>query len=159
MIDSSDQDLKDGKYEVELNICTTHQSNINIMEESNPASREDQSGKGSVIKHNDHHSENLKFVTRALKEITVEKRRGSCKKYRQQFLTILKESFEIKRGSAPVVTKSCKSNEGYHPDFSHILLNESRQNFEMRPLSKCTATQLGQYLVYLIAKEQSNRSL
>ncbi len=159
MVDSSKKNLKDEKYEVDLNLSTLYQSDINTMEASNSASSENQNGKESTKKQNDRHSENLKFVIRALNEMTVEKKRGSCKEYRQKFLTMLKESFDIKRGSVPLVTLSCKSNENYHADFSHILLNESRENFEMRPLSKCTATQLGQYLVYLIAKEQSKRGL
>jgi len=73
-------------------------------------------------------SKMLHLVRQGLEEIEA-KRRGACQEYTQKFRYLLKEQFDLSRGRIAVST-----DEG------------------TRPLSRCTAAQLGQYLESLLLK-------
>ncbi len=75
--------------------------------------------------------------------------RGSCKKYKPIFREILSK-FGVKRGRAIVLTKESRKARANN---IHALDKASKGDLSYRPLSKCTAEQLGLYVAYLLHKE------
>ena len=84
-------------------------------------------------------------VTNGLNQI-FSKKLGSCRKYRKIFLSMLRE-YGIKRGTALVLTKDGKKELSKSVD---VLINAPSSSLTTRALSRCTAEQLGQYLIYLL---------
>lgn len=75
------------------------------------------------------------------------KKRGACKKYRLIFREFLKKKGVIK-GRALVMTEKV--------DDIYAVANASEQKLITRPLSRCTAAQLGLYLVSLLERKSEN---
>ena len=90
----------------------------------------------------------LDIVETGLREMVLERRRGSTKKYAPIFRGFLSSFFDIKRGSALVFASGAKS--GQTQDASpRALLDAAESDLTKKPLAKCTAVQLGHYVAYL----------
>lgn len=92
-------------------------------------------------------TELLETVTSCLKEV-FQKKRGSQGKYKTHFRGILHEH-NCKRGTAIVLTLDGQEKIGQAVD---ALVHAPSEYLTTRPLSQCTAEQLGLYLVFLLLK-------
>ena len=77
------------------------------------------------------------------------KERGSCKKYRPIFREMLRKK-GIHRGSAFVLTAQARKERAHNVN---LLVNASKSQLKTRPLSRCTAEELGLYLAYLLISD------
>ena len=84
-------------------------------------------------------------------ELIFNKKRGACKKYRPIFREFLSKKGIIK-GRALVMAKEEKVDNIY------AVANASDAELITRPLSRCTAKQLGLYLVSLLKKRSGGNS-
>jgi len=91
----------------------------------------------------------LNEVLHGLDEIFARKR-GSRGKYKVEFRCLLKE-FGINRGSALILTTS---GEKQFEKMATALVSIPDHFVTTRPLSRCTAEQLGLYFVYLLHQEE-----
>jgi superfamily I DNA/RNA helicase len=91
----------------------------------------------------------LESVTSCLYEV-FQKKRGCQGKYKAHFRSILYDH-NCKRGSAIVLTQDGREKIGQAVD---ALVHAPSDYLTTRPLSQCTAEQLGLYLVYLLLKTQ-----
>ena len=89
----------------------------------------------------------LESVTSCLNEV-FQKKRGCQGKYKAQFRNILHEH-NCRRGSAIVLTQDGQEKIGQAVD---ALVHAPSEHLTTRPLSQCTAEQLGLYLVFLLLK-------
>ncbi|KAL7547693.1 hypothetical protein ACHAWF_010974 [Thalassiosira exigua] len=89
----------------------------------------------------------LEIIETGLKDIVVLRQKGASKKYVLVFKEMLASFFQIRRGSALVFQdKKRQARNGS----VHAMVEEPAHELVKRPLGKCTATQLGHYLAYLI---------
>ena len=105
-------------------------------------------GKDSAVSANDGMIALLNEVLYGLDEIFARKR-GSRGKYKKEFRSWLKE-FGITRGSALVLTAH---GEKQFEKMTYALISIPDHFITTRPLSRCTAEQLGLYIVYLLHQE------
>lgn len=93
----------------------------------------------------------LEIVEDGLKDIIVYRKNGASKKYTPIFKQMMASFFQIKRGNALVFASGAKSKQSQNESI-YALIEASPDDLEKKPLGKCTATQLGHYLAYLILK-------
>lgn len=99
----------------------------------------------------------IEIIQAGLKAIIVLGKKGSSKKFSSIFKEMLASFFQIRRGNA-LVFKSGARSEQTQNESVYALLNASVDDLMKRPLSKCSATQLGHYLAYLIIKPSNSAS-
>jgi len=108
----------------------------------------EKNAKESAVSANDGMIALLNEVLYGLDEIFARKR-GSRGKYKKEFRSWLKE-FGITRGSALVLTAN---GEKQFEKMTYALISIPDHFITTRPLSRCTAEQLGLYIVYLLHQE------
>ena len=91
------------------------------------------------------------IIEDGLNDIVVLRKTGASKKYTPIFKEMLASLFQIERGSALVFASGAKSKQTQNAS-AHALVEASADELVKKPLGKCTATQLGHYLGYLILK-------
>jgi len=99
------------------------------------------------------HEESLKMIEGGLKDIIVLRKKGASKKYTPIFKGMLTSFFQIRRGNALVFKQGAKSKQ--KNECVRALVDAEADELVKRPLGKCTATQLGHYVAYLILKDYS----
>ena len=88
--------------------------------------------------------------------IVALRQKGSSKKYScPVFRELLSALFQIVRGNALVFASGAKSLQPQNAEFD-ALVKTFPDDLIKKPLSKCTATQLGHYLAYLILCSGTN---
>ena len=88
-------------------------------------------------------------VTTGLNKI-FNRKWGACRKYREKFRSILRD-YGITRGTALVLTQDGKEALDRTVD---VLVKAPASFITTRPLSRCTAEQLGLYLIYLLEEDE-----
>ena len=94
----------------------------------------------------------LEVVEYGLREIVVDKKKGASKKYTPIFKQMLASFFQVKRGHALVFSSGTKSKQTQNESVLALVM-ASGNDLEKKPLSRCTAIQLGHYLGYLILRD------
>ncbi len=95
----------------------------------------------------------LDTIEIGLHEIIVLRSNGASKKYTRIFKEMLASLLEIRKGNALVFKSGAKQAKN---ESVRALVNVAAENLEKKPLSRCTATQLGHYLAYLLIGLESN---
>ncbi|KAL3800403.1 hypothetical protein ACHAW5_009081 [Stephanodiscus triporus] len=97
----------------------------------------------------------IEIIEAGLRDIIVLGKKGSSKKFSSIFKEMLASCFQIRRGNALVFKSGAKSKQTQNESV-YALVEASVDDLMMRPLGKCSATQLGHYLAYLMIKSTSN---
>ena len=97
----------------------------------------------------------IEIIEAGLKDIIVLGKKGSSKKFGSIFKEMLASFYQIRRGNALVFKSGARSDQTQNESV-YALLKASVDDLVMRPLGRCSATQLGHYLAYLILKPASN---
>ncbi|KAL7541819.1 hypothetical protein ACHAXR_012553, partial [Thalassiosira sp. AJA248-18] len=95
------------------------------------------------------HKESLDVIANGLRDIVVHRKKGASKKYSPIFKEMLATLFQLRRGNALVFAFGTKSTQTRNESVN-ALVEASADDLVKKPLGKCTATQLGHYLAYLI---------
>jgi len=136
-------------------------SSFNTKNDAGPISTTDQCQSSSQTissKPLNHHQkqkqQHLKMIESALQDIIVHRVSGCCTIYKKKFRDVLKTIFYIERGTALVLsnTKEIGAYQMTKKAEVDALLKVPIDSLSKRPLSQCTAMQLGHYLAYLILK-------
>lgn len=104
------------------------------------------------------HKETLEIIKDSLKDIVVLRKKAASQYYRPVFRKMLDSLFPHhggRGGTALVFTSRARSVQNQNESV-YALLEMSGNELITRPLSKCTATQLGHYLDYLILKSETS---
>ena len=105
--------------------------------------------KPNIKSEKDHCDKNEMFETVQVGLNSIfSKTRGACKKYRPLFREFLREKGIIK-GRAPVMTAKAQKER---VNDIYALANATENQITTRPLSRCTAQEMGLYLVSLLKK-------
>ncbi|EJK54972.1 hypothetical protein THAOC_25357 [Thalassiosira oceanica] len=91
----------------------------------------------------------LEVVETGLREMVLERRRGSTKKYAPIFRGLLSSFFDVRRGSALVFASGARSGQTLDAS-PRALLDAAASDLTRKPLARCTAVQLGHYVAYLL---------
>mmetsp|Transcript_29407 Transcript_29407/g.60113 ORF Transcript_29407/g.60113 Transcript_29407/m.60113 type:complete len:88 (-) Transcript_29407:223-486(-) len=76
------------------------------------------------------------------------RKRGACEMYKGVFCNILKDELGIHRGSALILADNIKGwKKSARVD---AIIHVPHSSLISKPISKCTAKQLGQYIAYII---------
>lgn len=97
----------------------------------------------------------LEIVADGLRDIVALRMKGASKKYSPIFKEMLASFFHIRRGKALVFAAGAKSKQTKNESVD-ALVKASPDELTKRPLAKCTATQLGHYLAYLVLTEKED---
>ena len=103
----------------------------------------------SQPKPNSSHKETLEIIEDGLNDIVVLRKKGASKYFSPVFKDMLASLFQLRRGNALVFRSGAKSKDTQNESV-HALVEALAGELVKRPLSRCTATQLGHYLAYLI---------
>jgi len=91
----------------------------------------------------------LEIAREGLASIIIHREKGASKRYTPIFKEKLSRVFKIHRGNALILSSSSSNNQSQ--DASVDLLTKALpEDLERKPLSKCTATQLGHFLAYIV---------
>jgi len=103
--------------------------------------------------------EPLQIVEDGLNDIIVLRKKGACKQYSPVFKELLLSLFRLRRGTALVFASGARSEQTRNASV-HALVEASSEDLVTKPLGRCTATQLGHYLAYLIltSDHEENKS-
>ncbi len=124
-------------------VKVTH-TGVDSAKETSPSSKNEGNADAAVFKL-------LLEIKSGLNQIRG-RERGACKKYYKIFRAVLKE-FGIPRGSAIVLTKEGRKRKELSQAMD-ALARAPDEDLTTRPLSRCTAEQLGLYLVHLLEYER-----
>jgi superfamily I DNA/RNA helicase len=114
------------------------QDNANLSTEYVKLPDNDEDLKKDEVFETLHHGMNMIF----------NRKRGACKQYKPIFRNMLKDQ-GISRGRIQVLKREYSSKE---LKCIHALVNAPSDNIATRPISRCTAKQLGLYLFALLSK-------
>jgi len=97
----------------------------------------------------------LDIVAEGLREIVGLRKKGASKKYTPIFKEMLASFFQIRRGKALVFKSDARSKQTQNESV-YALVEASSDDLMKKPLGKCTATQLGHYLAYLVLSKKED---
>jgi len=97
----------------------------------------------------------LDIVAEGLRDIVGLRKKGASKKYTPIFKEMLASFFQIKRGKA-LVFKSDARGKQTQNESVYALIEAKPDDLMKKPLGKCTATQLGHYLAYLVLSKKED---
>lgn len=97
----------------------------------------------------------LDIVAEGLRDIVGLRKKGASKKYTPIFKEMLASFFQIRRGKA-LVFKSDARGKQTQNESVYALVEASPDDLMKKPLGKCTATQLGHYLAYLVLSKKED---
>ena len=116
--------------------------------------QEDDGAKGPGEEHEgEPMDETLRLIDRGIQEIVTLRTTGAKKAYTTLFKQKLDELFGIRRGHALVIESAGAVVEGG----SRALVGLPSTELAKRPISRCSAVQLGQYLSYLILSKHNKQ--
>ena len=99
----------------------------------------------------------LANIEAGLRDIIVLGKKGASKKYTPIFKDMLDSLFQIRRGSALVFKSGARSKQTQNESVS-ALVEATPEDLVNKPIGKCTATQLGHFVAYLILKSQAKNN-
>ncbi len=115
-----------------------------LSKESNSSRHNDV--EGATVRGNINENKNLIVDVKFGLDHILNKKPGSCRKYSEKFRSMLRD-LGITRGTALILTEEGIKELNESVD---VLVNAPNIFLTTRALSRCTAKQLGQYLMYLL---------
>jgi hypothetical protein len=97
----------------------------------------------------------IEVIETGLKDIVTLRKKGATKMYTPIFKEMLATFFQISRGNAMVFASGATSKQTLNESV-YALIEAPAEELVQKPLCKCTATQLGHYLAYLILKSETS---
>jgi len=97
----------------------------------------------------------IEVIETGLKDIVTLRKKGATKMYAPIFKEMLASFFQISRGNAMVFASGATSKQTLNESV-YALIEAPAEELVQKPLCKCTATQLGHYLAYLILKSETS---